>query len=186
MIDLRNSPGGTLQAAVDCADFFLEEGVVVQVRGRNENNTYRAKAKQLLKGVPIAILTNETTASAAEIFAGALQDHERAIVVGARTFGKGSVQALFPLKSGSAIKLTTARFYLPSGANLQKPANLSDGDEWGIRPNKGYAVELTEDEARQYGPNRAASLVAGDAEVPKFVDRVLDKAVAYLKDNTKE
>ena len=75
VIDLRNSPGGMLQTAVDCADLFLDEGVIVQVRGRNENSTYRANSKQLLKGIPIAILTNQTTASAAEIFAGALQDH---------------------------------------------------------------------------------------------------------------
>ncbi|MBC8350827.1 MAG: PDZ domain-containing protein [Planctomycetes bacterium] len=186
VIDLRNSPGGLMKSAIDCADLFLNEGVIVEVRGRNQNETHRAKPTQFLAGVPIAILTNSATASAAEIFAGALRDHHRAVIVGERTHGKGSVQSLITLKSGNAIKLTTARFYLPNGRNIQKPSNATEEDVWGISPSEGFGVELSEEERRAYGPLRAAQASVEVEAVPEFSDRVLEKAMEYLTQQTKE
>lgn len=186
VIDLRNSPGGIMQVAIDCADIFLDDCIVLDVKGRNNNRTYRAKDGQILKGVPIAILTNSMTASAAEVFAGAMRDHGRAIIVGERTFGKGSVQKFYRLTSGNVIKLTTARFYLPSGVSLHKPVNPRKGDTWGVDPNIGFAVKLTDEEARQYGAFRAAQSVVGEKGVPEFVDRVLQKAMEYLRKQVSE
>jgi carboxyl-terminal processing protease len=121
VIDLRDNPGGVLQGAVELADGFLDEGLIVTTRGRNSSMQmeFRAHAGQWLAGVPLVILVDRGTASASEVFAGALQDHRRALIVGERTFGKGSVQSVLPLRNGSGIKLTTARYYTPSGRSIQ-------------------------------------------------------------------
>ena len=121
VIDLRGNPGGVLRQAVAMADGFLDEGTIVSTRGRNSTMQleFVAEPGQWLPGIPLMILVDHSTASAAEVVAGALQDHERALIVGERTFGKGSVQSVLPLRNGSGIKLTTARYYTPSGHSIQ-------------------------------------------------------------------
>lgn len=121
VLDLRNNPGGLLNAAVEVSDAFLDGGVVVSIKGRSESNstTYSAKGIDLINGAPIVVLINGGSASASEIVAGALQDHKRAIIMGTLSFGKASVQTVVPLGNGSALKLTTARYYTPSGTSIQ-------------------------------------------------------------------
>ncbi|GGE91073.1 MULTISPECIES: S41 family peptidase [Pseudoalteromonas] len=121
IIDLRDNPGGTLQGAVEVADLFLDNGTIVSTKGRfNEaNQKYQAHKGDILSGAPIAVLINENSASAAEILAAALRDNQRAVLIGETSFGKGSVQSLIPLGNGNtALKLTTARYYTPSGQSI--------------------------------------------------------------------
>lgn len=119
VLDLRNNPGGTLQSAVEVTDAFLDEGVIVSTRGRSAEHSFNATAEDLTENVPVVVLVNDGSASAAEIVAGALQDHDRAIIVGTTTFGKGSVQTVLPMNNGGALKLTTARYYTPSERSIQ-------------------------------------------------------------------
>jgi carboxyl-terminal processing protease len=121
VLDLRNNPGGLLDAAVIVSDTFLDRGTIVSVRGRTEDNklSQAATPGDILKGSPIVVLVNEGSASASEIVAGALQDNKRAVIMGQKTFGKGSVQTVIPLGNNSALKLTTARYYTPSGRSIQ-------------------------------------------------------------------
>jgi carboxyl-terminal processing protease len=121
VIDLRNNRGGRLDQAVLVSDAFLERGEIVSTRGRSADETqrYSAKAGDLTRGKPVVVLVNGGSASAAEIVAGALQDHKRGTVMGTRSFGKGSVQTIIPLGSNGALRLTTARYYTPSGASIQ-------------------------------------------------------------------
>lgn len=121
IMDLRNNPGGVLNGAVDIVDEFLEEGVIVQTKGRDDSSeqTFSATPGDLLQKAPLIVLVNAGSASASEIVAGALQDHHRALILGERTFGKGSVQTVLPLGNGTAVKLTTARYYTPSGRSIQ-------------------------------------------------------------------
>ena len=121
VLDLRDNPGGVLDAAVDVADAFLDEGLIVTASGRTRDATFRHDAApgDLLAGAPLVVLVNGGSASASEIVAGALQAHRRATVVGTRTFGKGSVQTVMPLSGGRAIKLTTSRYFTPTGMSIQ-------------------------------------------------------------------
>jgi carboxyl-terminal processing protease len=121
VLDLRNNPGGVLNGAVDVADDFLEDGAIVQTKGRGNGSdqSFKATPGDLLKGAPMVVLVNGGSASASEIVAGALQDHHRALILGERTFGKGSVQTILPLGNGTAVKLTTARYYTPNGRSIQ-------------------------------------------------------------------
>ena len=121
VLDLRNNPGGLLDQAVRVSDAFLEEGEIVSQRGRTDAETrrYDADPGDIAKGKPMVVLINGGSASASEIVAGALQDHQRAIVVGETSFGKGSVQTVMPLRGRSAMRLTTARYYTPSGRSIQ-------------------------------------------------------------------
>ncbi len=121
ILDLRNNPGGLLSQAIAVADAFLEEGEIVSTRGRDLTEAERVNARpgDLTGGLPIVLIINEGSASASEIVAGALQDHRRAILLGAKTFGKGSVQTVMPLGDKGAMKLTTARYYTPSGRSIQ-------------------------------------------------------------------
>ncbi|RPE63109.1 carboxyl-terminal processing protease [Pacificibacter maritimus] len=121
VVDLRNNPGGLLDQAIMVSDAFLETGEIVSTRGRELEQSERvnAKAGDLAEGKPIVVLINGGSASASEIVAGALQDHRRAIVVGTKSFGKGSVQTVMPLRSDGAMRLTTARYYTPSGRSIQ-------------------------------------------------------------------
>ncbi|MBC6443720.1 MAG: S41 family peptidase [Rhodobacteraceae bacterium] len=121
IIDLRNNPGGLLNQAVLVSDAFLEKGEIVSTRGRSAGDSDRINAQpgDLAEGKPIVVLINNGSASASEIVAGALQDHHRAVVVGTRSFGKGSVQTIMPLQGDGAIRLTTARYYTPSGRSIQ-------------------------------------------------------------------
>jgi len=121
VLDLRNNPGGVLNAAVQVSDAFLNEGLIVYTEGRIKNSKMRFEAEKgdLLNGKPIVVLINEGSASASEIVAGALQDQKRAVIAGRTSFGKGSVQTLLQLNNGAAIKVTTARYYTPSGRSIQ-------------------------------------------------------------------
>jgi carboxyl-terminal processing protease len=122
ILDLRNDPGGLLDAAIEVAGDFIDGGVVVTTRGRTgqDDHVYRAPATgDLLRGTPVVVLINSASASAAEIVAGALQDHHRATVMGTRSFGKGSVQTIIPIEGQGALRLTTALYYTPSGRSIQ-------------------------------------------------------------------
>ena len=121
VLDLRNNPGGVLSAAVSVSDAFLKEGIIVYTDGRLDDAKlkFNAKPTDVLDGAPIVVLVNGGSASASEIVAGALQDHHRAVIMGEKTFGKGSVQTILPMENGSALKLTTARYYTPSGTSIQ-------------------------------------------------------------------
>ncbi|MGB7452702.1 MAG: S41 family peptidase, partial [Lysobacterales bacterium] len=142
VLDLRNNPGGVLNPALTIADGFLDEGVIVTTRGRAENQfEYTAKPGQWLNGVPMVVLVDRSSASAAEVLAGALQDHGRALIVGEKTFGKGSVQSVLNLRNGSGIRLTTSRYYTPSGRSIQAE---------GIQPD----VEITEVQMVENDDNR--------------------------------
>ncbi|MBP6513680.1 MAG: S41 family peptidase [Steroidobacteraceae bacterium] len=121
VLDLRNNPGGVLEAGIEVADAFLERGVIVSADGRTDESRFSVDAEpgDLLGGAPIVVLVNGGSASASEIVAGALRDHHRATLVGRTTFGKGTVQTVLPLSDGQALKLTTSRYYTPSGASIQ-------------------------------------------------------------------
>lgn len=121
VLDLRNNPGGTLEQSVSVSNLFLDAGIIVHVKGRDaaHNQTFNAKGKDLLKDIPIAILINQGSASASEIVAAALQDNHRAVLIGEKTFGKGSIQGLYPLENYGGIKITIARFYTPKGEEIQ-------------------------------------------------------------------
>jgi carboxyl-terminal processing protease len=122
VLDLRNNPGGVLDAAVEVADLFLDSGVIVSADGRSIDARFRRLARRgdILDGAELVVLVNNGSASASEIVAGALQDHNRALIVGTETFGKGLVQTVVPLSKGRAIKLTTSRYYTPSGDSIHE------------------------------------------------------------------
>ncbi len=152
IIDLRNNPGGVLNAAVAVSDAFLEDGLIVYTEGRINDSEMKFKATptDIVKGAPIIVLVNGGSASASEIVAGALQDHKRAIIMGTTTFGKGSVQTILPIPNGAALKLTTARYYTPSGRSIQAE---------GIIPDiKLENVRLTEMEASAFEPIKESNL----------------------------
>lgn len=121
ILDLRNNPGGVLQASVEVVDAFLNGGQVVYTQGRldNSNISYNAEAGDITNGLPLVVLINDGSASASEIVAGALQDHKRGVIMGTRSFGKGSVQSVIPISNDRAIKLTTALYYTPNGRSIQ-------------------------------------------------------------------
>ena len=138
IIDLRNNPGGLLDQAISVSDAFLDQGAIVLTRGRNLEETQRSNARQgdITDGQKIIVLINGGSASASEIVAGALQDHHRATILGTRSFGKGSVQTIIPLGSNGALRLTTARYYTPSGRSIQAK---------GIEPEVVVEEELPDD-----------------------------------------
>jgi carboxyl-terminal processing protease len=128
VLDLRNNPGGVLNGAVAVSDAFLKKGLIVYTEGRVNDSKLRFNATpdDIIDNAPLVVLVNQGSASASEIVSGALQDHKRAIIIGTRTFGKGSVQTILPLSNGSAVKLTTARYYTPSGRSIQAEGIVPD------------------------------------------------------------
>ena len=128
VLDVRNNPGGLLDQAVNISDLFLDNGEIVSTRSRNEEDTVRYTAKEgdITDGLPIVVMINDGSASASEILAGALQDHKRAIILGEKSFGKGSVQTVVPLGKYGAMRLTTARYYTPSGRSIQATGIIPD------------------------------------------------------------
>ena len=128
ILDLRNNPGGVLSAAQDVADAFLDEGIIVSTKGRDDQSgiKYNTTPGDTIDGAPLIVMVNGGSASASEIVAGAIQDHVRGIVMGSMTFGKASVQSVLPLNTGSAIKLTTARYYTPKGRSIQAEGIVPD------------------------------------------------------------
>lgn len=143
ILDLRNNPGGVLTGAVGVSDAFLEEGLIVYTEGRvaDSQMRYSASPGDVIKGAPMVVLINEGSASASEIVAGALQDHRRAVLMGSRSFGKGSVQTILPVTDATALKLTTARYYTPSGRSIQ-----AEGIEPDIRLERLSVTEGRADE----------------------------------------
>ena len=147
ILDLRNNPGGLLGQSIEVTNHFLNQGEIVSTKGRNKKNIARFDASQgdLTDGKPIIVLINEGSASASEIVAGALQDHKRAIVLGAQSYGKGSVQTIFPLNDRSAIRLTTALYYTPSGDSIHKVGVSPD-----IEVESYFDIETKEDKQLEY------------------------------------
>ncbi len=168
LIDLRNNPGGVLDAAVDVADAFLESGVIVTADGRVPDARFRMVAHpgDALDGAPIVVLVNSGSASASEIVAGALKDHGRAAIVGSQTYGKGSVQTVMPLSPGRAIKLTTSLYYTPSGASIHE---------------KGISPDVVVDPDAEGDAALAADADAAAEKTPHDGDRVLRRGLLYLK-----
>ncbi len=149
VLDLRNNPGGVLSDAVAIADLFLKEGTIVSTRGRaHKEETARARSEGTLPEFPIAILLNGFSASASEVLAGALVENNRAIVVGTRSFGKGSVQTVHVLESqeGAEVKLTEQGYFLPSGRSITRK---DEAAQWGVDPSEGFFVPISDDETRQ-------------------------------------
>jgi carboxyl-terminal processing protease len=141
ILDLRNNPGGLLNSAISVSNTFLDQGEIVSTRGRNPDDVDHMDAKPGLdkaKGVPVVILINGGTASAAEIVSGALQDHHRAIIMGTQSFGKGSVQTILPLKNQGALRLTTAEYFTPSGRSIQAKGITPDIE---VRPSRVEEIE---------------------------------------------
>jgi carboxyl-terminal processing protease len=187
VLDLRNNPGGLLNQAIRVSDEFLESGEIVSTRGRNpeDGERFNATPGDLAEGLPIVVLINGGSASASEIVAGALQDHRRAIVVGTKSFGKGSVQTVMPLRGDGAMRLTTARYYTPSGRSIQAlgvspdiiveqprrtPSTEEEEEAENARRIRSEADlrgslnndSLSEDEIRQIEEDRAKAEAAAD------------------------
>jgi carboxyl-terminal processing protease len=209
VLDLRNNPGGLLSAAVEVSNLFINEGRIVSTKGRNQKErVYDARPGDAVlvpaKDYPMVVLVNKYSASASEIVSAALQDHNRAIVIGERSFGKGSVQNILKLDTDqSALKLTTASYWRPSGKNIHRFPDSKETDEWGVKPNEGFDVKLTDEERLDYlvyrrdrdivlGKNGAAAtkpkpkLDKDGKEKPPFVDRVLQKSVEHLRAEIKK
>ena len=153
ILDLRGNAGGLLKAAVETCDMFLDEGQIVSTRGRGKvmkSSASAVKGIELPRDVPLAIIIDKYSASASEIVAACLQDHHRASIVGQRSWGKGTVQNIIQLEGGrSALRLTVASYWRPSGVDIHKRKGALDTDDWGVRPDPGLEVNLTDDQAEQ-------------------------------------
>lgn len=168
IIDLRNNPGGLLSQAIGVLDLFIYKGVLVSQKGRikSENKTYYATRRGTYKNIPIVVLVNGGSASASEIVSGGLQDHKRAVIVGEKTFGKGSVQAILPINKNEAIRLTVAKYYLPSGRTIQAKGVTPDII---VHPGK---IEENVDEVKIKEANLKAHL---KAELDKLENKKIVK-----------
>jgi carboxyl-terminal processing protease len=151
VLDLRNNPGGLLDQAVQVADDFLDQGEIVSTRARRAEDAQRWNARQgdIAQGLPIVVLINGGSASASEIVAGALQDHRRAVVMGVKSFGKGSVQTVMPIQGQGAIRLTTARYYTPSGRSIQATGIEPDIEVVATRPDPNAPARDREADLRR-------------------------------------
>ena len=183
VLDLRNNPGGVLNAAVAVSDAFLSQGLIVYTEGREDSSkmSFNATPGDISNGVPVVVLVNQGSASASEIVAGALQDHHRALIVGSQTFGKGSVQTILPLPNGNAVKLTTARYYTPSGRSIQAE---------GITPDiKLESLKVAANAAPQVKPLKEADLsghLLQKANEVGGVDPEAEKKAEAEEDNGKD
>jgi carboxyl-terminal processing protease len=212
ILDLRTNGGGLLRSAVEISRMFLTEGRIVSTKGRDkEEEAYDADGKGAIlapaKDFPMAILINKFSASASEIVAAALQDHGRAVIIGERSYGKGSVQNVIKLEDGkSALKLTTASYWRPSGKNIHRFFDSKETDDWGVKPNPGFEVLMKPEERLaylQYRRNRdvvhgkegnpqpspvktEAVKKDGEKEKKPFEDRALAKALEYIRKEIKK
>ncbi|MBX7167120.1 MAG: S41 family peptidase [Pirellulales bacterium] len=185
VLDLRNNPGGLLDVAIDVCDLFIESGTIVSTRERNGGGeTWEAQRDGTYSGFPIVVLVNHFSASASEIVAACLQDHGRAAVVGERTWGKGSVQSVVELDDRrSAVKLTVATYWRPSGKNIHKGRNAKDTDSWGVMPSPGLEVKLSDDEAEKlFLARRNRDVIGKGTAAPPIDDRQLQRALEYLRE----
>ena len=185
VLDLRFNPGGLLTQAVEIADLFIEDGKIVSTKGRNtEERVWEARKPGTYSGFPIAVLVNRFSASASEIVSAALQDHGRAVIVGERTWGKGSVQNVVELQNGSsALKLTTASYHRPSGKNIHKFPDAKESDEWGVMPDEGHKVEFSDEEIGEFLKyRRDRDVISGNGPPESaFTDRQLARALEALE-----
>ena len=184
VIDLRNNPGGLLDQAIAVSDAFLERGEIVSTRGRNpdESQRFNARSGDLAKGKPVIVLINGGSASASEIVAGALQDQKRATILGTRSFGKGSVQTIIPLGTAGAIRLTTARYYTPSGKSIQAKGIMPDIEVGQDIPDDVKGKDETKGEAGLKGhlKNGEQEQSGSSAYIPP--ERKDDKQLNYAFD----
>jgi len=196
ILDLRGNPGGLLKSAVDICNLFIPSGRIVSIRGRGGEvlDEYEADGSAEFPDLPLVVLVNRFSASASEIMAACLEDHDRAIVIGSRTWGKGSVQNVISLAGGreGALKLTTASYWRPSGANIHRGRDATDEDQWGVMPSPGYEVDLSDDQwknimewRRQHDvvPRRDTNgqVAAATPLESGPDDPVLAKAIEYLQ-----
>jgi len=188
IIDLRNNPGGLLDQAVKVADKFIGSGVIVSIEGRNKEQKmkFTAHKEGTVENYTVVVLVNSGSASGSEILAGALQDHGRALILGTQTFGKGSVQTIFPLKDGSGLKLTTATYYTPKGRSIQAMgiapnivvpySRVSEGEE-----SKEQASRLLEKDLERHLKGEQGEKGLEKPEEKKVLDSQLERAVQILK-----
>lgn len=196
VIDLRHNPGGILQSATEICDMLLDRGTIVTTRGRREIFRSERSAEadlELPMHVPIVVLVDDQSASASEIMAGCLQDLNRALVAGQRSFGKGTVQQIFDLEDQTALKITTARFYRPSGKNIHRTEKMTEQDEWGITPDAELALPLGDLEKRylqkRWNMREDPRIMASEERppAPAFAgDPQLECVVQFLKKTLKE
>ena len=148
---MRFNPGGLLRSAIEVSNLFISRGRIVSTKGRNTpERVWDAHGSAVFEGFPLVVLVNHYSASASEIVSACLQDHKRAVIMGERTWGKGSVQNIIELENGrSALKLTTAAYKRPSGKNIHRFPNSKDKDEWGVMPDLGYELGLNERETHE-------------------------------------
>jgi carboxyl-terminal processing protease len=202
IFDLRGNGGGLLDAAIAVSDMFLDNGEIVMTKtrgGANEDSSHATLGTLVEVTKPLAILIDEKSASASEIVSACLQDHDRASIVGTRSYGKGTVQNILPLQYGhSALRLTVARFYRPSRVNLHRSKDAADEDDWGVRPNVGLEVVLDEESRKQLdqlwreasypaltGKSTAPSETgeqSDTAEKDPLIDPQLQRAIEHLRD----
>jgi carboxyl-terminal processing protease len=201
VLDLRGNPGGLLKSAVEIADYFLTKGVIVSTHYRKpeDNETHFAKEEggylEPAADHPMAVLVDGFSASASEIVTAALQDHGRAVIVGERSYGKGSVQKIRSIEDGStALKLTTASYWRPSGKNIHRFPDSKESDDWGVRPDAGCEVKLTDEERRKWLLGRRfRDIIPGKSGViseklrdqvgsDPFVDKARDKALEVIRE----
>jgi carboxyl-terminal processing protease len=190
ILDLRDDPGGLLSSAVEISDLFVEDGKIVSTRGRNTaEKIFEAHKEGTYTGFPMVVLVNHNSASASEILAACLQDHDRAVVVGERSFGKGSVQNILDLEDGnSVLKLTVATYWRPSGKNIHRFKNAKETDEWGVSPNPNLEIKLSTQEYHDWFLARRdrdflSSRTKPKADKPKAEEK--DKPKAEEKDKPK-
>jgi carboxyl-terminal processing protease len=187
VLDLRNNPGGLLESAIQVSDLFVDSGTIVTIRGRTGDQVYEAKEEGSLGAFPVALLINRNTASAAEIIAACLQDNKRARVIGERTYGQALVKSLISMKSGiGTLKLPVAAYFRPNGKNMNRYPGMMDTEDWGVKPDEGSEVALSDQELKEFektfnqpeilGPNAGAK--------SEFLDRQLQKALQYLSEST--
>jgi C-terminal processing protease CtpA/Prc len=202
VLDLRFNPGGLLKSAIEVSDRFIKQGVIVSTRGRTVREvTHMAGRADTYEDFPLAVLVNGYSASASEIVAGAVQDHHRGIIVGERTFGKGSVQNVIPLREGkAALKLTTAHYYTPSGRSIHSKEDDADGglmpdlvldttiedkkgiqELWRRRSTPPSAKEEAEDTEDGEGDSSSEESPRTEEEEVQIRDEQLDRAVDALK-----
>jgi carboxyl-terminal processing protease len=209
VLDLRMNPGGLLKSAVEVCRMFLNDGRIVSTKGRNQQEeVYDAKPGSAVvpADLPVAILIDHLSASASEIVAAALQDHKRAVIVGERSYGKGSVQNIIEMEGHkSALKLTTASYWRPSGKNIHRFPDSKESDEWGVRPDPGFEVVMKKDDKddgkiddkyderlaylyyrrdRDAIPGKAPptrTATGKNKDKTPFVDRTLQKALDYIR-----
>jgi carboxyl-terminal processing protease len=191
ILDLRFNPGGLLNAAVDVSDLFVSEGRIVSTKGRNTpERSWDAHKAGTFEGFPMAVLVNRFSASASEIVAACLQDHKRAVIVGERTWGKGSVQSVMELEEGkSALKLTTAEYFRPSGKSIHRFPDSKNNNQWGVEPDKGFEPRLSDKEIIELNRDRRIRDILRNGNGEKndsrpgksqFTDRAMQMAVKYL------